>query len=108
MKAHLLWFAGFLIALGTLALLFRSCEDRHRFVLIQPTSLSGALMRNRKLYRACLAIVGDVPAESQTMNCADKRRPGDEQGKTDDRVHVLSRLSKLGFRFVKEKRLSIC
>jgi hypothetical protein len=68
MKVHLLWFAGFLIALGTFVLLFRSYEDRHRFVLIQPTSLSGELMWDTKLHRACLAIVGDVPADSGIMN----------------------------------------
>ena len=35
MKVHLLWFAGFLIALGTIVVLFRSYEDRHRFVLLK-------------------------------------------------------------------------
>jgi hypothetical protein len=68
MKVHFLWFAGFLIALGTLVLLFRSYEDRHRFVLIRAPSLSGALMWDTKLHRACLAIVGDTPADNQTMN----------------------------------------
>lgn len=70
MKVHFLWFAGFLIALGTLVVVFRSYEDRYRFVLLKvPTDgLSGALMWDRKLHRACLAIVGDAPADSQTMN----------------------------------------
>jgi hypothetical protein len=69
MKIHLLWFAGFLIALGTLVLLFRSYEDRHIFVLLRVPgdSVSGALMWDRKLHRACIAIVGDIPADNQTM-----------------------------------------
>ena len=67
MKIHFLWFAGFLIALGTLVLLFRSYEDRHRFVLIRATSLSGALMWDTKLHRACLAVTGDLPEDNQTM-----------------------------------------
>jgi hypothetical protein len=69
MKVHFLWFAGFLIALGKLVLLFRSYEDRHRFVLltVPADSMSGALMWDAKLHRACLAIVGDTTADNQTM-----------------------------------------
>ncbi len=67
MKIHLLWFAGFLIALGTFVVSFRSYEDRHRFVLIRATSSSDALMWDTKLHRACLAVTGDLPEDNQTM-----------------------------------------
>jgi hypothetical protein len=35
--------------------------------LIRADTLPGALMWDTKLHRACLAIVGDTPADSQTM-----------------------------------------
>jgi hypothetical protein len=56
MKMHALWFTGFLIALGTFVVLFRSYEDRHRFVLLRADTLSGALMWDTKLAWQSLAI----------------------------------------------------
>ena len=69
MKIHLLWFAGFLIALGIFVALFRSYEDRHRFVLIRSSEGdAGALMWDRKLHHACIATIL-TPTANQTYVC---------------------------------------
>jgi hypothetical protein len=66
MKGHLLWFAGFLIAVGTFIVSFRAYEDRHRFVLIR-ADIIGRFDVGYKTASRLPCHRWRYPADNQTM-----------------------------------------